>query len=245
MKFSTWIINWCCYIKSFFVSIKKDILWNLVCEHVDKDSLLGELVKTVIFHDITKNPHLVNQRLLKRVPPHKSLFDIDFEKQGLPIGNLTSQFFSNIYLDGLDQYCKHNLKLKYYYRYADDILILIPDSKIANNIVSKISAWLKNNRGLDINHDKTIINRIRLGIKFLGGRLFYYYKIPDDLTFEKIRKSTRKFKHNIFNRKLLATANSYLGLGSGYNIRAFCARIMDKNRLDLIYDNDGKKIFYL
>lgn len=232
-------------IKSFFVSIKKDILWDIVRQRVDENCLLGELVKTVMFHDITKNPRRVNPNLLNRVPPHKSLFHNDFGKQGLPIGNLTSQFFSNIYLDGLDQYCKHVLKLKYYYRYADDILILIPDSKVANNIVSKINAWLAKNRGLTINADKTIINRIRLGVKFLGGRLFYHYKIPNNMMFEKIRASARDFKRNVFNRKLLATANSYLGHGSIFNIRAFCARILDKNRLDLIYDNDGKKIFYL
>jgi len=232
-------------IKSFFVSIKKDILWDIVRQRVDENCLLGELVKTVMFHDITKNPRIVHPDLLKRVPSHKSLFDNNYEKQGLPIGNLTSQFFSNIYLDGLDQYCKHDLKLKYYYRYADDILILIPDSKVANNIVSKINAWLLKNRGLKINQDKTIINRIRLGVKFLGGRLFYHYKIPSNLTFEKIKVSTNKFKRNIFSQKLFATANSYLGVGSVYDIRAFCARILDKNRLDLIYDNDGKKIFYL
>jgi len=232
-------------IKSFFVSIKKDVLWDIIRQRVDENSLLGELVRRVLFHDITKNPRRVNQHLLRRVPPHKSLFHNDFEKQGLPIGNLTSQFFSNIYLDGLDQYCKHVLKLKYYFRYADDILILIPDSRVARGIVSNINAWLQNNRGLTINPDKTIINRIRLGVKFLGGRLFYHYKIPSNLTFEKIKFSAKQFKRNIFNRKALATANSYLGHVAMYDIRAFCAKVLDKNRLDLIYDNDGRKIFYL
>lgn len=232
-------------ISSFFVSIEKHILWDILREKIDENCLLADLVKMVIFSDITKNPRIVNQKMLRQVPVQKSLFNGDFCNRGLPIGNLTSQFFSNIYLDGLDKYCKHVLKLKYYYRYADDILILIKNSSEANDIIRKIDEWLRTNRKLSLNPKKTIVNRIRHGVKFLGGRMFYYYKIPSDKTFNKIKTLSRNLNRDVFNRDTVTSLNSYLGQGAIYNIHSFCARIMDKNRLGLIYDNDGRKVVYL
>lgn len=232
-------------IKSFFVSIDKEILWNIIKERLDENCLLANLTKSVIFDDITKNPIYVNKNLLSKIPLHKTLFNVDYKKQGLPIGNLTSQFFSNIYLDALDQYCKHVLKLKYYYRYADDILILIKDSKMINDIISKINEWLKQNRNLTLNLNKTIANRVSLGIKFLGSRLYKYYKIPSKILFNKIKLSSKKFKRNIFDQNLFASVNSYLGLNSLFNIYSFCSEVLNNNRLDLIYDNETTKIVYL
>lgn len=232
-------------IQSFFVSIDKMILWDILKERVNENCLLAELIKTVLFQDITVNPIKVNPALLEQVPEYKTLFKTDYTKKGLPIGNLTSQFFSNIYLDGLDQFCKHHLKLKYYYRYADDILILIKDSSEAKHIVSKISEWLLNNRGLTINPKKTFVNRIRHGIKFVGSRLFYHYKIPSKATFDKIQYICKRFKKDVFNKKIHASLNSYLGLGRGFNTYLFRARVLDKTRLNLIYDNDAKKVVYL
>ena len=232
-------------IQSFFVSIDKEILWDILKEKVDENCLLAELIKTVLFQDITVNPIKVRQELLDQVPDYKTLFKTDYTKKGLPIGNLTSQFFSNIYLDGLDQFCKHALKLKYYYRYADDILILVKDSKSAKDIVSKINEWLSVNRKLFINPKKTIVNRIRHGIQFVGSRLFYHYKIPSKSTFDKMQYICKKFKRDVFSKDLYASLNSYLGLGRGFDTHSFRARVLDKTRLDLVYDNDAKKVVYL
>lgn len=232
-------------ISSFFVSIDKQILWDILREKLDENCLLADLVRTVIFHDITKNPIVVNAESLRQVPRHKTLFNANFCGRGMPIGCLTSQFFSNIYMDGLDQYCKHVLKLKYYYRYADDILILVKNSADANDIVQKIGEWLQTNRKLSLNPKKTVVNRIQHGVKFLGGRLFYHYKIPSKKTFEKIRTLSRKLNRDVFNRDTVVSLNSYLGLCAVYNIHSFCAGIMDKNRLGLIYDNDTRKVIYL
>lgn len=232
-------------IQSFFVSIDKEILWGILKERVDENCLLAELIKTVLFQDITANPIKVRKELLEQVPEYKTLFKTDYTKKGLPIGNLTSQFFSNIYLDGLDQFCKHALKLRYYYRYADDILILVKDSKMANGIVSKINDWLVKNRRLSINPKKTIVNRIRHGIQFVGSRLFYHYKIPSRSTFDKMQYVCKRFKKNVFDKDLYASLNSYLGLSRSFNTQAFRARVLDKTRLDLIYNNDTKKVVYL
>lgn len=128
---------------------------------------------------------------------------------------------------------------------ADDILILIKDSKMINDIISKINEWLKQNRNLTLNLNKTIANRVSLGIKFLGSRLYKYYKIPSKILFNKIKLSSKKFKRNIFDQNLFASVNSYLGLNSLFNIYSFCSGVLNNNRLDLIYDNETTKIVYL
>jgi hypothetical protein len=74
----------------------------------------------VIFHDCTKNFVLKGKRgLLAKIPPHKTLFNTE-NKRGLPIGNLASQFFSNVYLNELDQFVKHRLKARFRYLFGHD-----------------------------------------------------------------------------------------------------------------------------
>jgi retron-type reverse transcriptase len=232
-------------IKNFFVSINKEILWGIVKEKVDEDSLLGWLIKCNIFHDITENPRIMKRKILALVPEYKSLRNVDYKRQGLPIGNLTSQFFSNIYLNGLDQYCKHTLKLKYYYRYADDILILIKDTSEAKNIINSMNEWLMQNRKLQLNTLKTVVNRIRQGVQFVGARIFYHYMIPSKASLDKLKQAIKSFRKDVFSCKKLSTLNSYIGLCLNFNTRSMRARILNKCQLNLIYDNDAGKIFYL
>ncbi len=112
-------------LRSFFMSIDKEILFHIFeqgLEAVDdpeKNTLLYLLYR-IIFHDCTRNYSFKGKRaMLDMIPDHKTLFKIPNGK-GLPIGNLTSQFFANVYLDKLDQYVKHQLKCRYYIRYVDD-----------------------------------------------------------------------------------------------------------------------------
>ena len=77
-----------------------------------------------VFHDCTQNPVMQGDpRLIERLPPHKTLFRALPDK-GLPIGNLNSQFFANVYLNALDQFVKHELKCRWYLRYCDDFVLL-------------------------------------------------------------------------------------------------------------------------
>ena len=75
-------------------------------------------------HDCTHEPELKgNPRLVDRLPAHKTLFRASPGK-GLPIGNLNSQFFANVYLNALDQFVKHELKCRWYLRYCDDFVLV-------------------------------------------------------------------------------------------------------------------------
>ena len=86
----------------------------------------------------------------------------------MPIGNLTSQFFANVYLDRLDQFVKHQLKAKYYVRYVDDFVLLAPNRDVLLDYQKKIENFLRNELKLTAHPNKTIIRPISSGIDFVG-----------------------------------------------------------------------------
>ena len=102
---------------------------------------------------------------------------------GIPVGNLTSQLFANIYLDALDQFIKHELGVEAYIRYMDDIIILHPDKKYLEKIKNKIADFLGNKLHLQLNK-KTCIKPTSMGIEFVGFRIWS--------THVKLRKKTAK-----------------------------------------------------
>lgn len=114
-------------IKSFFINIDKNILYGLIRKKVQDKELLW-LAREIIFYT-PADGYLItgNQRLMEKLPEHKSLIKAQDKTKGLPIGNLTSQFFANVYLNELDQYVKHELKCRYYLRYCDDFILLDTD----------------------------------------------------------------------------------------------------------------------
>jgi hypothetical protein len=81
---------------------------------------------------------------LIRIPPHKTLFGTG-PHQGLPIGNLNSQFFANVYLNGLDQFVKHQLHCRHYLRYCDDFVLLAPEREQLLDWREQIAAYLHDN----------------------------------------------------------------------------------------------------
>lgn len=106
---------------------------------------------------------------------------------GVPIGNLPSQIFANIYLNELDQYCKHVLKIRRYIRYMDDIIVLAPSKELANQYKAAIEAFLRERLHLDLNK-KTAIRPVDRPIEFVG-----YFATADRL---KLRKKTvRRIKY--------------------------------------------------
>ena len=174
-------------IRSFFMSIDKNVLFKIIYEklklYIQKNEFyrneanaLLYLLKIVIFHDCTKNYLFKGDKsLLNQVPPHKSLFHIDKNK-GLPIGNLTSQFFANVYLNELDQFVKHKLHCKYYLRYVDDF-VLVSDKK--NQLIEwkkLIEEFLYKKLLLGLRKDWKH-GRVSDGVNFLGYIVRPDYKL--------------------------------------------------------------------
>ena len=95
----------------------------------------------------------------------------------MPLGNLTSQFFANVYLNELDYFVKNTLKAKYYIRYVDDFVILHESKEILELYKAQINEFLKTIK-LELHPQKSKIVPLHKGINFLGFRVFYKYKLP-------------------------------------------------------------------
>ena len=130
-------------VTKYFQNIDKSILWDILKRKI-KDKKLLWLTRKI----------LLSTNGMK----------------GLPLGNYSSQMFANIYLNELDQYAKHNLKCKYYFRYMDDIVILCEDKKVAKYRLEKLSEYLNKNLKLTFN-SKTKIFKDMQGVNFCGYKI--------------------------------------------------------------------------
>ena len=182
-------------IKNFFYNINKQILMNILTDKLYKSKITDNefqenlwLAQVIIFHNPCDNYKLKGDiSLLESLPNHKSLFNIPKGK-GLPIGNLTSQFFANVYLNELDQFIKRELKFKYYIRYADDLIILDKDYQKLEKTIHVINDFLKEYLDLELHPNKTKLNSIYSGIDFLG----YIVKPKYTLTRKRITQNLKK-----------------------------------------------------
>ncbi len=114
--------------------------------------------------------------------------------QGMPLGNLTSQFFANIYLNELDRFVKHKLKAKYYIRYVDDFVILHPSKKQLKIWKQEINKFLKKDLKLELHPDKSKISSISRGVDFVGFRNFYNYRLLRKRNIRKMDLIVKKYK---------------------------------------------------
>src|SRR3989344_6407575 len=108
----------------------------------------------------------------------------------MPLGNLTSQFFANIYLNELDHYVKEQLKIKYYIRYVDDFVILHKNKIVLEYYQTKIEEFLRMKLHLELHPDKSTITKISNGANFLGFRIFSEFKL---IRKKNLRKFEKKF----------------------------------------------------
>lgn len=129
---------------------------------------------------------------------------------GLPLGNVTSQLFANIYLNELDRFAKHRLGIQHYMRYCDDFIILLDDPAKANELIGELSDFLFQHLRLSIHPDKIHIRTWRQGIDFLG-----YVMRPWRRTMRT--KTKRRMLKNI-NRKNSASYFGILRHCNGYGL---------------------------
>lgn len=184
-------------IENFFMSIDKDILYSLIAHRV-RDDRVCWLAKTLIYHDCTKDYVLKGDRgYLKKIAPKKSLFYTE-GKKGLPIGNLTSQFFANVYLNELDQFVKHQMKCRYYLRYCDDFVMLSEDRDKLLKWKGEIERFLADRLKLRLNEKRQSLQPVSNGINFLG------YIVRRNYTLVRKRVvNNLKFRLSDFEGKLI------------------------------------------
>ncbi len=104
----------------------------------------------------------------------KTILD-NYGSKGMPLGNLTSQFFANVYLNELDQFVKHKLKARFYIRYVDDFVILNPSESLLEDYRRQISQFLNSNLHLNLHPFKVKIIDYNQGIDFLGMKIFPHH----------------------------------------------------------------------
>lgn len=157
-------------IASFFFTIDREILKNLFLQEIKSPEiikLIEILFATDPRHDFKKVGDL---RLFNSVAKEKSWHTRD-KTQGIPIGNLTSQFGANLYLNALDHFVTRSLKPKGYLRYMDDLTLLDTDKEKLEKLESVINDWLIKNRKQTLNPSKTVLKPLTEGIEYLGFRL--------------------------------------------------------------------------
>jgi len=186
---TAWILK--CDIRKFFANIDHKILKDILGCYIDDVDTLW------LFEKVIDSFH-TNKEM-----------DI-----GLPLGNLTSQLFINIYMNEFDQYLKQVLKVKYYIRYADDFVILHKNKQYLINLLPYISKFLGTRLKLLLHPDKVFIKPLNLGIDFLGWVHFPHHRV--------LRTSTKRRMFNkLKNNHSSATITSYQGLlkhGNTYKI---------------------------
>ncbi len=156
-----------CDLANFFVSIDKRVLLDLLLAKIS-EPFWRALTELVLMHDPRENfVYLGDPRMMDRVPPHKRLMEQPAHL-GLPIGNLSSQFFANVYLNELDQFAKHELRCHHYIRYVDDFVLLHESPKWLNEAHAAIAAFLPARLGARLNPKKTILQPVARGIDFVG-----------------------------------------------------------------------------
>ncbi len=153
-------------MRSFFVTIDRNILVELLTKDIIEPEFRN-LVRSLYLTDLRIGARKIHTSNNVSIPTGKSWFDQAPEK-GLPIGNLTSQFGANVYLNALDQWIQRELHPMGYIRYMDDLILLGKTKEELAGLDLKINDWLNINRKQSLNHDKTKLLSLEKGILFLG-----------------------------------------------------------------------------
>jgi retron-type reverse transcriptase len=184
-----WVLK--CDIRKFFASIDHKILMKILEQYISDKNILWLLEKVIGSFHSTK-PGI-----------------------GLPLGNLTSQLFVNIYMDEFDQFVKHKLKAKYYIRYADDFTVLSDNKNWLEELIIPIQNFLKSRLNLELHPEKIFIKTLASGVDFLGWVNFTDHRI--------LRTATKRRMFKRIKQKTTSeTLNSYLGLlkhGNTYRLK--------------------------
>ena len=194
-------------LANFFVSIDKRIVFAQLARRIS-EPWWQDLAATILFHDPRQDFEVRGSPAeLDLVPAHKRLASQPAHL-GLPIGNLSSQFFANVLLDDLDQHCKHQLHARHYIRYVDDFILLHESPQWLNAAQADIEAWLPAHLGVRLNPAKTILQPVDRGVDFVGQVIKPWHRTTRRRTFNEASSGIRA----IDSGEVFETANSYFGL---------------------------------
>ena len=184
---------------------------KLVKKALNNNMVQGYVLKADIKHYFEEvNHNILINIIKKKVADEKTIILItkvlgNFEGKerckGMPLGNLTSQFFANVYLNELDYFVKHELKAKYYIRYVDDFVIFHKSKKRLEYLKGRIRECLNQKLKIELHPEKSKILPLRNGITFLGYRVFYHYTLLNKRNIKNIMKKLLLFKENVTGKE--------------------------------------------
>jgi retron-type reverse transcriptase len=187
-----WILK--CDVRKFFASIDQKLLVVIVKKYIKDEDVIW---------------------LLERVIQSFKSTGIG---KGMPLGNLTSQLLVNVYMNEFDQFMKHELRVMYYIRYADDFVIMSTDKKYLLDILKEIHVFLQSKLLLSLHPNKISIKTLSSGVDFLGWVHFFNHRV--------LRTATKKrmMRNMIMKSKKQEIIQSYLGMlkhGNTYKLKKY------------------------
>lgn len=179
-----WVLK--CDVRKFFASIDHEILLSILRIYIPDTRILGLLREIVLSFETAPG-------------------------KGLPLGNLTSQLLVNVYMNEFDQFVKHELKCRYYIRYADDFVVFSTDRSWLETLIPQVGKFLQDRLALTLHPHKVSIGTMAAGVDFLGWVHFPDHRV---LRTASRRRMERNLKATTTPE---ATRTSYLGLLSHGN----------------------------
>jgi retron-type reverse transcriptase len=191
-KSKAWTLK--CDIRKFFDSIDHALLRKLILQKVEDQGIIWLL--DLIFASFSKE-----------------------KGKGLPLGNVTSQLFANVYLNELDQFAKHVLKAKYYFRYCDDFVIVHENREFLEKCVEGVAQFLEEKLRLQLHPHKVEIRKVSQGIDFLGYVILPHAIVLRTKTKKRIKRKVKEgvvaYGKNRIKREIFTSIiSSYLGVFS-------------------------------
>lgn len=225
-------------VKGYFMHIDRDILMNLCRKtlqtmryHMANDGrkwgeildydFIDYLLEIIIYCNPLEYCNMLGDiSEWDKLPHEKSLFYTPCNC-GLPIGNLSSQLFSNIYMNAFDQYMKRELGCRHYGRYVDDAFVVSRDRTSLKKLIPRLNDFLRHNLKLSIHPHKTRIVNVRYGVEFLGAYLMPHRSYISNSSMYRIKRKLQNIKTSD-TRHMQSSVNSFLGVMSHYD--SYCLR---------------------
>jgi len=195
-------------VKKFFYSLDRDILKEFIDRKINDDKALRLVYKII-----------------------DSAGSID--KLGMPLGNTLSQLSANITMNAVDQYCKRTLSLRYYVRYADDVVIIVRNKDEANRILNSVMNHLNTRLNLNANKNKSKIFPISQGVNTVGFKIYSTHRLLRNESKKTIKQKLRKMRKLIVNEtmepeKAEQILNSWYGHAKNGNSYNFVLKLLNK-----------------
>jgi retron-type reverse transcriptase len=213
-----WVLK--CDIRKFFASIDHGILKQILRSHIDDSDTIG-LLENIVDSFCTPAVIPAKAGILKNtntwIPDQVRHDTTKYTNNttGLPLGNLTSQLLVNIYMNKFDRFVKHQLKQRYYIRYADDFVFLSENKNELKELLPRVRKFLWESLRLELHPEKVFIKTGASGVDFLGWIHFTDHRV--------LRTSTkRRMIRNIKGSQKPESLASYIGIlkhGNTYRLQ--------------------------